>query len=124
MRRVLVALLIGALAVAAWFAPVPERPVVDFPVTTVTAGPVFATNIATCPWAVADDTRETLISIVTLRDVDLQLTFPVAGEIRETYPESFPGPGAGAVPLSAILSLGSPRRSSNSVMLLRRQELL
>lgn len=106
MRRVLVALLIGALAVAAWFAPEPEPSVVDIPVTTVTAGPVFATNLATCPWALADDTRETLISIVTLRDVDVQLTFPVAGEIRETYPESLPGPGAGAVPLSAVLSLG------------------
>ena len=106
MRRALVALLIGALAVAAWYAPVPEPSVLDLPVTTVTAGPVFATNLATCPWAIADDTRETLISIVTLRDVDVQLTFPVAGEIRETYPESFPGPGAGSVPLSAILSLG------------------
>ena len=106
MRRALAALLIGALAAAAWFAPAPEPLVVDFPVTTVTAGPVVAGNLATCPWAIADDTRETLISMVTLSDVDVQLTFPVGGEIRETYPESLPGPGAGAVPLSAILSLG------------------
>jgi hypothetical protein len=65
-----------------------------------------ASNFSNCAWAVADDTRDSLISIVTLSDVDVQLTFPVAGEIRETYPESLPGPGASAIPLSNVLSLG------------------
>ncbi|MGZ5384145.1 MAG: DUF5719 family protein [Acidimicrobiia bacterium] len=106
MRRLVVALLIGALGVAAWLVPAPEPAVVDLPVTTATAGPVVASNFSNCSWAVADDTRDTLISIVTLRDADVQLTFPVGGEIRETYPESLPGPGASSIPLSAILSLG------------------
>jgi hypothetical protein len=106
MRRALAALLIAVLAVAAGLAPAPEPPEVDLPVTTTTAGPVVASNFSNCAWAIADDTRETLMSIVTLSDVDVQLTFPVAGEVRETYPESLPGPGASAVPLSTILSLG------------------
>ena len=106
MRRTLVAALIAVLSVAAWLAPAPEPAVVDLPVTNTTAGPVVASNFSNCAWAIADDTRETLISIVTLSDVDVQFTFPVAGEIRDTYPESLPGPGASAVSLSAILSLG------------------
>ena len=106
MRRALVAALIGALAVAVWFAPAPELETVALPVTTVTEGPAVASNFSNCAWAVADDTRETLMSIVTLSDVDVQLTFPVGGEIRETYPESLPGPGASAISLSSILSLG------------------
>jgi hypothetical protein len=106
MRRSLVAVLIGALAVAAWLAPPPEPTGVDLPVTTTTDGPAVASNFSNCAWAIADDTRDTLISIVTLRNADVQLTFPVGGEIRETYPESLPGPGASAIPLSAILSLG------------------
>ena len=106
MRRALVAALIGVLAVAVWFAPAPELETVALPVTTVTEGPAVASNFSNCAWAVADDTRETLMSIVTLSDVDVQLTFPVGGEIRETYPESLPGPGASAISLSSILSLG------------------
>ncbi len=106
MRRALVALLIGALVVAAGLVPAPEPAGVDLPVTTVTAGPAVASNFSNCAWAIADDTRDTLISIVTLSEVDVQLTFPVGGEIRETFPESLPGPGASAIPLSAILSLG------------------
>ncbi|MDH3261085.1 MAG: DUF5719 family protein [Acidimicrobiia bacterium] len=106
MRRALVAVLIGVLAVAVWLAPAPEPVTVELPVTTATAGPVVASNFSNCAWAIADDTRETLMSIVTLSDVEVQLTFPVAGEIRETYPESLPGPGASAIPLSTILSLG------------------
>src|SRR3990172_2672246 len=106
MRRVLVLVLIGLLAVAALLAPAPEPAPVDLPVTTTTAGPAVASNFSNCAWAIADDTRQTLISIITLSDVDVQLTFPVAGEIRDTYPESLPGPGAGAIPLSTILSLG------------------
>jgi len=106
MRRALVVVLIGTLAMAAWLAPAPEPVAVDLPVTTTTAGPAVASSFSNCAWAIADDTRETLVSIVTLIDVDVQLTFPVAGEIRETYPESLPGPGASAIPLSSILSLG------------------
>ena len=106
MRRALVALLIGALAVAAWLAPAPEPPPISATSTTTTAGPAVASNFSNCAWAVSDDLRETLMSIVTLTNVEAQLTFPVAGENRETYPESLPGPGASAIPLSNILSLG------------------
>lgn len=106
MKRVLVAVLIIALVVAAGLVPAPEPAGVDLPVTSVTAGPAVASNFSNCAWAIADDTRDTLISIVTLSEVDVQLTFPVGGEIRETFPESLPGPGASAIPLSAILSLG------------------
>jgi len=107
MRRALVVLLIGALGVAAWLAPAPEPATVAPPTTTTTtAAPAVASNFSNCAWAVADDTTDTLLGFVSLADVDAQLTFPVAGEIRETYPESLPGPGAGAVPLSSILTLG------------------
>jgi hypothetical protein len=106
MRRSLVFVLIGLLALAAWLVPVPDPAEVARPATTTTAGPAVASNFSNCAWEVADDARDTLISIVTLIDVDVQLTFPVGGEIRETYPESLPGPGASAIPLSNILSLG------------------
>ena len=106
MRRSLVIVLIGLLAVAAWLAPEPDPVEIVVPATTSTVGPSVASNFSNCAWEVADDTRDTLISIVTLIDVDVQLTFPVAGEIRETYPESLPGPGASAIPLSNVLSLG------------------
>ncbi len=106
MRRGLVFILICLLGAAAWLVPAPEPAVVDTSTTTTTAGPAVASNFSNCAWAVADDTRDTLISIVTLSDVDVQLTFPVAGEVRETYPESLPGPGASAIPLSNVLSLG------------------
>jgi hypothetical protein len=106
MRRALVVVLIGSLAVAAGLVPAPVPVVIDLPNTSTTVGPAVASNFSNCAWAVADDTRETLVSIVTLSDVDVQLTFPVAGDIRETYPESLPGPGASAIPLSNILSLG------------------
>lgn len=106
MRRGLVMVLIVALGTAAWLVPAPDPIEVDLPATSVTLGPAVASNFSNCAWEVADDTRDTLISIVTLRDVDVQLTFPVGGEIKETYPESLPGPGASAIPLSNILSLG------------------
>lgn len=106
MRRSLVFVLIGLLALAAWLVPVPDPAEVARPATTTTVGPAVASNFSNCAWEVADDARDTLISIVTLIDVDVQLTFPVGGEIRETYPESLPGPGASAIPLSNILSLG------------------
>ncbi len=98
--------LICGLGAAAWLAPAPEEATIDLPTTTTTAGPVVASNFSNCAWAVADDTRESVIGLVSLIDVDVQLTFPVAGEVRETYPESLPGPGAAAIPLSNILSLG------------------
>jgi hypothetical protein len=106
MRRVLVLALAVVLGAAAWLAPTPEPIEVDLPSTSVTVGPAVASNFSNCAWEVADDTRDTLISVITLRDVDVQLTFPVGGEIKETYPESLPGPGASAIPLSNILSLG------------------
>lgn len=106
MRRSLVFVLVGVLAWAAWLAPAPEPVVVDTSVTTTSAGPAVASNFSNCAWAVADDSRDTLVSVVSLIDVDVQLTFPVAGEVRETYPESLPGPGASAIPLSTVLSLG------------------
>lgn len=105
-KRILVTGLIAALVAAAWLAPVPEPPPVDAPTVTTVEGPVTASTFSNCAWAVADDARETLFSIVTLHDVDAQLTFPVAGEIRETFPESLPGPGASALPLANILALG------------------
>jgi hypothetical protein len=106
MRRALVIVLIGTLAIAASTVPGPDPEPVDLGATTTTAGPTVASNFSNCAYAIADDTRETLVNIVTLIDVDVQLTFPVAGENRETYPESLPGPGASAIPLSNILSLG------------------
>lgn len=105
-RRALVALLIGATAAAAWLAPAPEPPATSVPVTTTVPGPVTARGLSTCAWALADDTHETLFSIVTLVRVDVVLSFPVGGEIRETYPQSLPGPSASAVQLSNLLSLG------------------
>ncbi len=105
-RRILVIALISATVVAASLAPAPQPPQPTVPVATTAPGPVTAQALSTCAWVLADDAHETFVSIVTSLEVDVALTFPVAGEIRETYPESLTGPAASAIPVSRVLSLG------------------
>ena len=96
MRRTLVAALIAVLAVAAWLAPAPEPAVVDLPVTNTTAGPVVASNFSNCAWAIADDTRETLIA--SSRSATLTCNSPSPSPARYGTPTPSRFPARAPVP--------------------------
>ncbi len=107
MRRAAALVAVGLLALVAATAPEPPPPEATAPTTTTTTPePTTAAAFSSCPWAVASDQEETFIGLDTLQAGDVLVTFPLAGETRQTIDDSLPGPGATSIRLGQYLSQG------------------
>jgi hypothetical protein len=110
-RRSLVVLAVAGLAAAAWMAPRPEPPpeplaglVIERPGLESPAD----AGIWYCPWAQANASRDSLISIASLEPASAEFTFPVAipGEDPDTASLQTVGPGASELQLSDVAQRG------------------
>lgn len=110
-RRLLVVMVVGGLAAAAWFVPRPEPPpeplaglVIDRPGLESPADAA----IWYCPWAQSNATRDSVLSIASLEPASAHFTFPVAipGEEADTARLETVGPGGADLQLSDVAQRG------------------
>ncbi|MDH5374132.1 MAG: DUF5719 family protein, partial [Acidimicrobiia bacterium] len=91
MKRSIVILLVGGLLTAAFLMPKPEE--IELTVVTTTV-PVIQPSVqafALCPWASTEGSLEGLLAILAQGDAAATLTFPSAGETRDTRDLSLEG---------------------------------
>ena len=91
MKRVLLLLIVGGLMVAAFFMPEPDSPE---PVATTTPDTIVAPSIqafAFCPWASTEGLLDAHLAVLAADSTVAKLTFPSAGEIRDTRQLSLEG---------------------------------
>lgn len=110
-RRLLPAVIIGAVALTAAMLPAPdpepapldgviiERPSITSPAESA---------IWYCPWAQATTERDSLVSIATIASAEADFTFPVVipGEPPDRAEASTGGPGAETIRLSTVAQRG------------------
>lgn len=91
MKRLLLLLMVGGLLVAASFLPEPDRPE---PSTTTTLDSAVEPSIeafAFCPWASTEGSIDGHLAVLAADSTAATITFPSAGEIRDTRQLSLEG---------------------------------
>lgn len=84
MKRVLILLLLGGMFAGAWLLPAPEPEEVAVVSTTLPLDEPAIRAFALCPWASSEGSLNGLLSMVAPGDTTATVTFPSAGEIRDT----------------------------------------
>ncbi len=91
MKRVLVLLTLGGMFVAAWLLPRPEVEEAPIVTTTLPSDEPAIRAFALCPWASSEGSLDGLLAMVAPGDATATVTFPSAGEIRDTRQTALEG---------------------------------
>ncbi len=111
MRRLLVALLIGAVGTVVVVIPGPEPPPPPLAGRLIEpsglSSPVDE-SIWYCPWAQSTGSRDSFLAVASLEAATASLTFPVAipGEDSDEATLTMTGPGAAGLELSSVAQRG------------------
>jgi hypothetical protein len=83
-KRIIVLVLIGSLATAAFLLPEPDVELAPVVTTSVPDSEPAIQAFALCPWATTEGSLEALMAVLATGDASGTITFPSAGEVRET----------------------------------------
>jgi hypothetical protein len=84
MKRIIMMLLVGGVLTIAILLPEPEVVVIPAATTTVPDAEPSVHAFALCPWASTEGSLAGLLAVLAPDDASATLTFPSAGEIRDT----------------------------------------
>jgi len=110
-KRAVLLVLLGILAVAATILPAPEpppEPLEDFVLDRPGLSSPTEASIWYCPWAQASAERDSLIAVASMDPATASFTFPVAipGEPPDTASLETAGPGAATLDLGDVAVRG------------------